>query len=635
LVSVAGLLREGITVEAAAAEINTLGARLRGAPAPEAGSPRFEVVRELDQMVANVRPVLRMLVAAVALVLLIVCANVANLLLVRGTARGREIGIRQALGASRSRIVSQLLTEGVVLALAGGVTGVALTYAAVPLLRNGSVINIPARFRNALGALGPDILPRGDEMAVDPTVLAFALVTSLLSGILFALAPALRLARSGKAGLGSGNLSSRDGLARGDNRIGRVLAVAQIALATTLLIGSGLLLHSFLNLSTLFLGFDADTQIFQLVAPQEYSRTRKLALAYELSERLMAQPVVASAGFVNVPPLASGKVFVNYYVPEGQEHQIDSLAEEDKTIIRGVSPGYLSALGARLVEGRWLDERDSQSQSRAMLVNRAWAERFSPRESPVGKTVVFVTLGRVPRRITWEVVGVVEDIRWTFEGQPAEKLPLLGFMDLSQLFAQSAAQRDMNGPNMELDMITGQPNGVGFAVRTSNRQLSAADLRGIAAAADPAVSVDGVASMGSLYAGLIGRQRFYAIVVNVFGAIAGVIAAIGIYGVLAYAVAKRTQEFGIRMALGARRRDVLGLVLGQGLTLIAAGTGVGVAGAIALTRYLSGMLYGLTALDPLTYVAVAVLFTAVTLVASYLPARRATKVDPLVALRYE
>ena len=658
LVQATALLRDATTLEAAAAEVNALGSRLRGGaaigrdgadlPASAASQgPRFEVRRLVDAEVAAVRPALLLLVVAVAVVLLIVCANVANLLLVRGVGRQREIAIRQALGAGRSRLVRQLLTEGLVLALLGGGAGVALAYAGVQLVKAGSVIDMPRQFRNALGPLGTTILPRADTVAVDPTVLAFAIALSLLTGLLFALAPALRLARTDRRHVsrhvpgGTGDLATHGkGSGRLTTRAGHVLAVVQLGLATALLIGSGLLLRSFIHLSTVHLGFDPAAQVFQFITPGEYPRSRKLELSLAFAERLRTLPGVEAAGFINLPPLTGQNIFRNLYLPPEFEAQRDALGEEDRTVIRGVSPGYLPAIGVRLLEGRWLVEDDDANRPRVMMVNRRWAQRFSPSTSAVGKRVTFVTTGRERRRITYEVIGVVDDIRWRMDGgygyeQSRPEFPLLGFIDLRQLLVGSGAAGSMDRPSMELDMLVGEPGGLAFAVRADGAPPSASALRTLAAQIDRQATVDGATTLGGVVSGLIGRSRFYAVVVTLFGGIAAAIAAIGIYGVLAYAMTQRQHEFGVRLALGASSRDLLRLALGQGVVLVVSGIALGLITALALTRYLSAMLFGLTPLDGPTYAAVVIAFSAVALVASYVPARRAMKVDPLVVLRYE
>jgi putative ABC transport system permease protein len=637
LIRVSSMLREGVSVEAATAEITALGARLRGSGVGPGGPPRFEVVLEQAQMVAAVRPALRVLIVAVFVVLLIVCANVTNLLLVKGAGRHREIGIRRALGAARGRIVRLLLIEGLILSLAGGVLGTILAYGAVQVVKAISIIQIPGRFRYALGPLGTTILPRADEVRLDPTVLAFALGISLVTGLVFALAPAFRLSRSDhRAANGATGLTVREGMpSRRSNRVGYSLAIMQLGLATALLIGGGLLLHSFLKLSSVFLGFDPNTQIFQLVVPREYSRAQKMTIAYDIRARLQALPGIEAAGFINTPPFVPASMR-GTFIPVASSEKREQLGPDDSSQTRAVSPGYLQALGVRVLEGRWLTEHDGANQQRVLIVNRAWVKRFSPDKSPIGLTVT--SSGARGRQITWEIVGVVDDLRLRMDdgpqSQPGNVLPLVAFMDLRQVLALSADRMD-DPKAADLDFLLGGDSGLGFAIRSRGGSLTLRDVRRVVHAIDPASAVEDLATMQDVFWGIIGRQRFYTVVVGTFGTIAGLIAAIGIYGVLAYAMTQRTQEFGIRLALGAQPRKVLRLVLGHGGILVMIGIGLGVAGALAITRYLSSMLFGLTAVDPLTYVAVAGLFAAVALIACYLPARRATKVDPVVALRYE
>jgi putative ABC transport system permease protein len=634
------LLRPDVSLEGAAAEVNNLGIRLRGVPPPARETPRFEVARNADLEVVAVRPVLRVLTAAVLVVLLIVCANVANLLLVRGAGRHREISIRRALGAPRPRIIRQLVTESLVLSIAGAMAGTVLAYASVDFVRRGGIIDLPPQFRPALGPVGPTILPRADELAIDPTALAFALGLSILTGLVFGVAPALRLSRvNHRQALAPSDLTSREATGGpGSWRLGYMLAVAQLALATTLIVGAGLLLRSFVNLATVDVGFDTDTQIFRLISPGQYPRSRKLALAHDLATRLHGLPGVEAAGFVNTPPLTATTGWRNLFLPSDMESQrarrlgTGDLASGGSFML-GTSPEYLRAMGVTLIEGRWLNEQDAPDRPRVLLVNRKWAQQLSPNASPVGKTVAM----RGARNVltSFEVVGVVDNIRLRMDqmspgSNPLAEMPSVVFTDLRQQVGQAGDR-----PSVEADHMIGEPGGLTFAVKTTSQPLSLAAISSAARGIDRELAVEGLSTMGNVVSGLIGRQRFYALVVSIFAAIAALIAAVGVYGVLAYAMTQRVREFGIRLALGAAPQQVLGVAMRHGVAIVGIGVTIGVSGALASTRYLSSMLAGVTPLDTGTYVAVAVAFTAMALLASYLPARRATRVNPVVALRCE
>src|SRR5688572_16770395 len=629
-IAVTSRLADGVSLDAAAAEANVLGQRLRGVP-PETGAPpRFDVVREQDRIVAAVRPALRMLVAAVAVVLLIVCANVANLLLGRGTSRGQELCVRGALGATRLRVVRQLLTESVVLSLVGGVAGVALAYASVSFVRAWGVIEIPARFRFGLGPLSTTILPRVDEIAVDPAALAFAVGVSLATAVAFGMMPALHLSRA-DGEVASSGLNIRAGISSAHTRAGQVLAGVQMALATALLVGAGLLVYSFVNLSSLPLGFDRDTQIFQLVSPGEYRPSRKVALASEVLERLNSLPGVTAAGFTNMAPPLDPDDDESTIVPAGWP-LVDrrNPGEENRSEQRDITPDYLRALGVRLVEGRWFDARDTAGQPRVMLVNQAWVRRFSPDRSPVGTMASSYT-----------IVGVVEDMRLRMDsgrmpgGPPIVEMEKAVFMPLLQEMPPAEVLDRPGRMDMGGSGTTGGSYGWSFVLRARPGPLTAADLRRVIRDVDPGLAVEDLTTMGRVFSALTARPRFYASVMALFGAIAAVIAAIGVYGVLAYSASRRTREFGIRLALGATPRQVLRLALRQGVIITAVGISAGVIAALGLTQYLGSMLFGLTPLDAETYLIVAIGFAAVSMFASYVPARRATRISPIAALRYE
>jgi putative ABC transport system permease protein len=624
VIGVTARLADGVSLAAASAEANVLGAQLRGL-APEPGAPpRFEIVRQLDQTTARVAPALRVLVLAAAVVLLIVCTNVANLLLVRGTRRQQEIAVRRSLGATRGRIAQQVLTESVALAMLGGIAGAALAYGGVELLKAAATSGLPDRFARALG---PTILPRLDEISIDPVALGFVAALSLATGALFGLLPALKLSRFGEAGHSP---SSQPSAVR-ETRVGHGLATAQLALAMTLLVGAGLLLNSFFKLASVDAGFDPRSVLsFELVIPGNYTPEQKLAVSEELVARLDANPLVSSVGFTDSPPLQRAVLLASGWVPEGMT-EAEMRAEEaggsmeQQTQSRRASSGYLRALGARLVAGRWADE-PGPSAAMSVIVSRPYADRYFAARSPIGATIQ-TRLGPLT------IVGVVDDIH--LRGLDAEPERIVFADPGEELAAQRAQQR---GPTPLADQIflTMFSGSVAFAARTAGEPLAIApEIRALVRQIDPALAVDNLLPLEQVLSGVTTRPRFYALLLGTFGAIAAFIAVIGIYGVLAYLVGQRTKEIGIRMALGAERGTVLALVLRQGAAMVAVGVTLGLAGAVALTRSLEGMLFGLTTLDPATYVVVAAAFAAVALFASYLPARRATAIDPLGALRHE
>jgi predicted permease len=614
-------LAEGATLDAASAEANALGLRLRGIEPEPGAAPRFEVVRELDQMTAPVAPALRVLVVAVAAVLAIVCTNVANLLLARGTRRQREIAIRRALGATRSRVVRQILTESFVLAGFAAIGAVAFAIMGVSLLEATATGYISPRF-----GIVASVLPRLDEVAVDPAVLAFVAGLALVAGALFGLLPAVRLSRYGERGHTSA--AQLSALSR-QSRLGHVLAAVQLAFAMALLIGAGLLVRSFLALTGIDSGFDTRGVLaFELVVPGDATAERKLEVAEELVERLTSQSRIASAGFTDVPPLTPGiAITMAGFVPEGMteaelREEQRGLAQPEITQTRLVSPGYLRALGARLVEGTWLDERPDGAP--AVVVTRSYAERYFKGRSAVGATL------RAGANIA-TIAGVVDSVHLGALDLAPERAI---FIDARQMLAVRRALPPAPGGDRTFLTIGG--SSIAFAVRSTGDPLAImADLRGIVRDIDPRLAVDAAVPAERIVAGLATRPRFYAVLLSVFAGIAGFVAVIGIYGVLSYVVGQRTKEIGVRMALGAQRTAVLKLVLKQGALIVGVGVVAGIAVAMALAGYLEGMLFGLKALDLATYVAVGLAFAAVAMLAVYVPARRATVIDPLDALREE
>ena len=601
-------LANGLSTEAASTEANVIAQALRLSEAATAsGSPQtaestFEVVRLKDRLVAPARLPLRVLMGAAVIVLLIVCANVANLLLVRGAARKREMAIRVALGATRARIVRQLLIESTVLGAVGGLAGTALAFAGVRLVRTLTAVTTPELFQFAdrMAYGGSTIMPRFDELAIDPAVLAFAMGASLVTAIVCSVAPALHLSRAGSA---RGT--------EGHRRLSSVLVVGQLILATTLLVGAGLLIHSFLKLATLNPGYDSTNVLTFQVGLEGGDSPRRLALAEQLATRLRARARVQAVGFVNAPPLTLLSVSLGQFVPPGrtaEEMKQDPVRPQG----RSVSAEYLRAMGVRLLDGRWFDERDTADAQRVLLVNQSLAQRYFGQTSPVGQSVQL--MGDTP----WLIVGVVEDMRQRLLTQ--EPVPGL-FVDARQVIE--------HGDRMALGFLW-------YAVRTTGDPMALVpDVRALTRGLDGRATLDSVATLEQLRTGAMKRPRFYAVLLGTFAGIAGALAAVGIYGVLAFAVTERTREIGVRVALGAERGEVVRLVMRRGVLLIGLGIALGIAGALTLARLLSSLLFGLTALDPATYLGVVAFFTAVAITAAYLPARRATKVDPVIALRHE
>jgi putative ABC transport system permease protein len=623
-------LAGGVSLETASAEINTLGLQLRGIEAEPGAEPRFEVVRTLDELTAAVAPALQVLVVAVGVVLAIVCTNVANLLLVRGARRHQEIAIRRSLGATRGRIMRQVLTESLVLSGFAGLVGIAFAFIGVGLLKVLSTSYVNPRF-----AFASSVLPRLDDIQVDPAVLAFVVVLSLVTGVLFGLLPALRLSKYGEHGHASESQLST--VAR-NSRLGHVLATVQLACAMALLVGAGLLVNSFMRLTGIDPGFDPSGVLsFELVVPGDAAAERKLEVAETLVARLENDPRVTGAGFADIPPLSAGiMILMGIFAPEGKTlpemvEEMRTQTPEERTQTRQVSPGYLRGLGARLVAGTWLDERTETGP--AVLVSRPYADAYFPDGNAVGATLTAggsASGGPGAGPLVVTIAGVVDDIHLgRLEGR-AERVI---FLDPRETLARQPTPRP---PQSDRMFLTIGSSSISFAARTTGDPVDILrDLRAIARDIDPRLAVDAAVPIERIVSSLTTRPRFYAALLSAFGAIAGFIAVIGLYGVLSYVVGQRTKELGIRMALGAQRAAVLKLVLRQGAAIVAIGVVAGVVGAALLTRYLEGMLYGLGALDVTTFVAVAVAFAVVAMLAAYVPARRATGIDPLMALRHE
>ena len=621
-------LQDGASIAAATDEANAIGEGVRPKPTSgplsrplPPGERRFVVEAVKEQIVAASRPALRVIAIAVGAVLLIVCANVASLLLVRGTSRQREIAVRLAIGASRGRILRQFITESLVLALIGGVLGAVLAVGFVGVLREFASPHAQGVFQLSFGG---SMVPRLHEIGVDGRLLGLAMALAVITALLVGAMPAFRMSRVDHAQVmnyrGAGG-----GARRADTRVRSVLVVAQMLAATMLLVGAGLLINSFSRLARVDPGWNASGLLmFYLVMPQDYSTARKAALIDTLLTELRAMPEVRGVGYTYAGPLLGIVDRVGWFVPPGRSPE-EMRDNPDNPHLRAVSHDYLQTMGGRLVAGRWFEPGDDAAAPPVIIVNRTVMRRLFNNENPVGQLVHLDGNMELPPQ---QIIGVVEDMRQSrLDAEPAPQM----FVDYRQVLALTQARKMPTAAQERLAF-----GFLSFFARTDRDPATLMPtVRSLVNRVDSAAGIDVMLPMEQLVASSLTRQRFYAILLGTFAAIAAFLGAMGIYGVLAYAVGQRTQEIGIRMALGAEREAVLQMVLRHGIVLLTLGIGLGLAGAAGLARYLSGMLFDLTPLDPATYVAVGILFAAVGLVASCLPARRATLIDPMVALRHD
>jgi putative ABC transport system permease protein len=619
-VTMIGRLAPGVSLEEATHEVNLMGAAIRPpwpANATPLTVPRFEVQSLKDQAVRGLRPALRVLLAAVAVVLMLVCANVANLLLVRGIARQREVAVRLAIGASRGRIVRQILTECLVLATAGGALGALLGAAGVTLVTQLATVEAPGIFRLMFGST---ILPRGHEVGVDLKVFGIAFGVAAVTSMVYGVLPAVLLSRA-KLVHAMGSRGSSSG--REESRIRTALVVGQLVMATMLLVGAGLLTHSFVKLAAVDNGYDPSNVLaFNLLFPDQYSIPRKAATIETLLGRLRQTPNVRSAGFSRHGVLIGEELTIGTFVPPGRA--LDEMREE-RPRVRSVSDGYLTAMGVPILDGREFEVGDVATATPVIVINRSAARRYFGTASPVGQRVDW-HVGHGRTQVT--VVGVVEDLR---QESPADEVYPEIFVEYRQFLFLLESWSELTPRQNEWAI-----GFLSFALRTSDDPASAIPaVRQIVSAVDPNVGIDAIVPMRRLVASSLARERFYMVTLGVFAAVAVVLAAIGVYGVLAYAVIQRTQEIGIRMALGAQRAHVLTLIIRRGVMLTGIGLALGVVGAAAGARFLRGLLFGVSPLDAPTFLVVLSMFGLVAGFASYLPARRASKVDPMVALRHE
>ncbi|MGH9838506.1 MAG: ABC transporter permease [Blastocatellia bacterium] len=585
-------LKPGVTVAAAQADMDRIAAQMkRQYPEnyPANGGLTLSVVSLLEQVVGDIRLALYVLLGAVGFVLLIACANVANLLLARAAARQKEIAIRTAIGASRLRILRQLLTESVLLSLAGGAVGILIALAAIRAMRVFGAANIP----------------RLNEIGIDGRVMIFTFFVSLITGILFGLFPALRASRVElhetlkEGGRGTPGI--------GHQRLRNLLVVAEVALSLVLLVGAGLLIRSYQRIQNASPGFDPRNVLsLRLALPASRYATPESVFNFykQLGERVKALPGVEQLGMNFFLPLSSnsaawGPITIEGYVPKAASELI--ISNE-----RWISNGYLRAMGIPLVQGRSFDERDVKGAPEVVLVNEALAARFWPNEDPIGKRLQ--RGGKGPWRM---VAGVVRDLKEVnLESEPA--ITIFHPIDQFTIRNRYLVARTAVDPAAMTAAVT--------------REIHALDAE---------LPVYDVSTMKQRLHDALAKRRFSMLLLGIFAAVAMTLAAIGIYGVMSYWVNQRRHEIGIRMALGAEQRNILQLVLRQALALVGAGIAIGLASAFALTRLMASLLFGVSATDLLTFGVISLLLAGIALVASYLPARRATKVDPLVALRCE
>ena len=585
-------LKPGVTVAQARAEMIVIAQRLeRAYPASNTGWG-ITLFPMAEMFTGRIRPVLLILLGAVGLLLLIACANLANLLLARAATREKEIAIRGALGAGRPRIIRQLLTESFVLALAGGALGLVLAAWGVRLLR--SVV--------------PDMFPMLQHMSVDVPVLAFTFGISILTGLLFGLVPAWRSSRT-DLNTTLKEAAGRSESSGGSHRIRGFLLASEVALAVLLSVSAGLLLRSFVRVTEVNAGVrTANILTMNVSLPEvKYDTELKRATFYKnLIERLDTLPGVRSAGAVVFLPLRvsilSFRIWVNSFVIEGRPPVPQD--QQPQADYRPATPGYFNTMGIALRQGRLFDQHDDQDAKRVVLVNEAMVRKHFAHENPLGQHIV---MGK-----PMEIVGVVADAKLYGLDAPVEPAVYVPHAQHSGESSMAVVVR-----------TEGDPAAIASAVRREILKL------------DPEQPISNVRTMDKVLSDSLMLRRVSMLLLTVFASLALTLATVGIYGLTAYLVSLRTHEIGLRVALGASQSQILRLVVGRGLVTSLIGAAIGVGAALMLTRGLSGMLYGVTTTDPLVFAGVPLLLIAVSALASYVPARKATRIDPLAALRYE
>ena len=591
--NVLGRLKIGATLEQAQTDMSTIAGRL-SAEFPEKISGHGARVARLDQVLTgNVRPTLFVLAGAVGLVLLIACANVANLLLVRSASRRKEFAVRVSLGATRARLVRQLVTENMLLSFAGGAFGLALAYWGV----------------KGLVSISPSDIPRVEEIGLDRWVTAFTAAVSLATGLIFGLAPAMQASRADLAdALKEGGRTTPG---RAHSRMRGLFVISEVALALVLLIGAGLMIRTLVRLHEVNPGFNSDNVLTMRVAllRAKYSDQQVAETLHQLPARLESVPGVLSSGAIGDLPL-SGRNISDYFLIDGRPEPPAN--ERPLVYCRVCTPGYFRTMGIPLLGGRDFGERDTKESPNVVVISELFARRFFPGEDPIGNRLKLQGQARDPLLI----IGVVGSVR--HQGLDLEPVP------------------EAYVPALQDPLNLTQARSMTFVVRTAgDPSIVARSVRDSVTEIDRSLPIYDVKRMGDYLDTSLAGRRFTLLLLDIFAGVALALAAVGIYGVVSYSVSQRTHEIGVRMALGAKRGAILGLVVREGLSLTLIGVAVGIAVALVVTRFAATLLFEISPTDPLTFVMIPMILAGVALAASLAPARRATKVDPMIALRCE